>query len=238
MRTTGDQVAIGALSALSLMVAIGGGFLDPLIDALNSNSGAIMVVAATLTAGVTVALVFLNRSSWRLYELERNRDEAIQARIADECSRAQSKVSRLARRWRRIEFPGENQIVEAFEFTFFSIKLETYSPILSQTPQVGRVSRGTPMPRATLAECVEVWRRLEVHFPQRDRTQPSTGKINGLSGSLTGLNSSSPLSALPPTHWKPTTDELVPLSLSQASLPEVWGKRNRQNRRPDRFSIG
>lgn len=97
-----DVVAIAALLLIGLLVALVSGGLNPLLDFLNTNSGAVMAVAATVTALATGALAWLNRSTLKLYELERKRDAANQVRLEGRCRHALDKVDQLIRGWRNL----------------------------------------------------------------------------------------------------------------------------------------
>lgn len=115
-----DLVSIAALLALGGWVAVSGGLLDEEIAALNRNSGAVMAVAASLTALATGVLAWLNQSTRKLYELEQKRSQANEVRIAGECGRAQSDIESWHRRWERYadEF-GDSPIEDALRFNIY-----------------------------------------------------------------------------------------------------------------------
>lgn len=116
-----DVVGIASLLLLALLVALFGGFLDPLIGALNENSGAVMGIASLITAAATVFLVLMNRASWKLYELERDRVEANELRIAESCRRLKALASGTADNWRkylRMEPNDQPEKAEQFDDAF------------------------------------------------------------------------------------------------------------------------
>lgn len=111
-----DVVALTALGLLALAIALFGGLLDPLIHELNKNSGAIMALAAVVTAGATVLLVFLNRATWGLYQRELDQDKANRIRLAGECREAERRVRVARRQWERFQDRDLEDIREALHF--------------------------------------------------------------------------------------------------------------------------
>lgn len=95
-----EILSISALLLIGLLVALVSGGLDPLLDFLNTNSGAVMAVATTVTALATGVLAWLNRSTLKLYELERKRDAANQVRIKGRCRHTLERVDALLRGWK------------------------------------------------------------------------------------------------------------------------------------------
>lgn len=143
-----DAVSFAALLLLAFAIALSGGLLDPIIHSFNENQGAVMGFAALVTAGATVVLAILNRSSWKLYELERKRVRSTRVRIADRCRQAHSRVQRLRRRWAEFgDQAGQNPIQDALMFNWY---IEQTQEMLDDLkPDVSAWSQECREPEAT-----------------------------------------------------------------------------------------
>lgn len=122
-----DVAGIAALLVIGLLVALYGGLLEEEIAALNENSGAVMALAATVTAAATLALAWLNRSTWKLYQLERERDSANQLRIAERCKRAASRSQYVEQNWEELS-----------ETDWSDLRTEGERPVLTFRVQLDR----------------------------------------------------------------------------------------------------
>lgn len=115
MTFDGHQKAGIALGTLTTVYVLGFlGFFPQSIAFLNENQGAVMGVAALITACATVALVFLNRASWRLYEREMERDEANRVRLTAECERAKRRIEFVQLDWEQVLATRDEPIQQSF----------------------------------------------------------------------------------------------------------------------------
>lgn len=97
-----------AVVFLVILAALGNeGVLDPIVQALNSNSGAVIAAASVITALATVVVAAWGWGNWKMYQIEARRREADVYRLTKRLRDLGFQIGRIHTLWVRLRDADE-----------------------------------------------------------------------------------------------------------------------------------